>query len=50
MNDRPRYADSTSEDRVLPGWLMVAAIVVALAVLLLLSMMLIGGLHMPRPH
>jgi hypothetical protein len=50
MTDRPRYAKYTSEDRGLPTWLKVAAIVVAVAVLLVLSMLFMGGVHVPRPH
>jgi hypothetical protein len=49
--ERTGYADS--ESRGLPGWVKVSAIVLAIFVLLVVSMMVLGGgqgLHMPRPH
>ena len=49
----PRQSTYT-ESRGLPGWVKVTAIVVAIAVLLVISMVLLGSggqaIHVPKPH
>ncbi len=48
MPDLPAYSNSEPKPGGVPRWVKLSAIVVAILVLLVLTMLLLGGGHTPR--